>query len=242
MTIVGVVGVGKARGVSTIACGIAAAAAVTAGSSLLVESDVAGGDIGSWRKIDVDNNSMIEATAAVTVADTPEERLEALSAYCSRSEGSPTCSVLSLRPAGELETQVRAFWRDIAGDLKSLAGPVVVDLGRFDARGASSDVWRQHIDVGIVVANGDLASLKRLHHGSKAAPVANRFPTLMVVNGSKWSLGELRSKIPDVHSLLRWDAKVAQLVRVGNWKKARRTGLGLELNELCTASLAEELV
>ena len=114
MTVIGVVGVGKARGVSTLACGLASAAAFEAGSSLLVESDPAGGDIGYWRRVDVERHSLIEATAAIGVAETDRERIAALSQSSSHADGSPTCSVLALRASGELETQVRGFWMWLA--------------------------------------------------------------------------------------------------------------------------------
>lgn len=233
MTIVGVTGVGKARGVSTVACGLASAAAQALGSSLLVESDPSGGDVGYWRKVDVENNSVIEATAALGVVDADGDRVEALARYSSHAGGSPNCSVLALRACGELEAQVRGFW-DVAGPhLGVLAGPVVADFGRFDGGGVSGALWARYVDVGVVVANGDMASLKRLHHLARSVPVRNRFATVVVVNGSQWSLGEISGSVEaPADALLSWDPKAAQMIRVGGWKRARRSMLARELNDV----------
>lgn len=229
MTIIGVVGVGKARGVSTLACGLAAAAAEASGSSLLIESDDGGGDIGLWRNVDVSRHSLIEATASFAVAETAEEHLAAITDYCSASEGSPTANLLALRAAGELTTQVRAFWDELGDYVSMLDNPVVVDLGRWD-KGLTREIWRRFVTVGVVVANGDLAGLKRLHHGAKAMPVLNRFPTIPVVNGSPWEADEVRAKVPVAGDVLTWQPKAAALIRHGMWKKARRSVLGREIN------------
>ena len=103
-------------------------------------------------------------------------------------------------------------------------------------------LWRRHVDVGVVVANGNVASLKRLHHLSRSLPVVNGFATLVLVNGSQWAMSEISSTVEaPVHCVLSWHPKAAQLIRVGAWKRARRLTLARELNDVWSTIGAGEM-
>lgn len=227
--IVGVVGSGKARGVTTVAAGLAQACAGLVGSSLLIEADAAGGDIGYWRDLAVEDHSVLTAAAAIGASPTFEAKAAALAAHGWSHPKSPGAVVLPLAAAGPLENQLASLWASAVGLFRSLDGVVVVDLGRW-SDGVVSRIWAD-VEVRVVVVDGSLPGLKRAHLGSRLEPMSSA--TVRVVNGSPWSLDEIaRSTGLGFDYLLPWDRKGAKAIAAGDWKSGSKTTLGRNVREV----------
>ena len=235
--IVGVVGVGKARGVTTVATGLALAFAQTVGNAVVVEADPSGGDIMAWRGLKLDDGGVLKFASHVGASRdrhlTDEPAVNLLEMNVLRGEEFPQCAVLPLGVGGApLLTQVEAMWTiDGRDELAKWPGVVVVDLGRWGSR-LTADIWST-IDMGVVVCAGDVAGLQRARLASEAAPMLNRVPTVKLVNGSAWQLEEIRRSCGiDFDVALAWDVRTAERIRLGDWKGARKRLLARQLVDL----------
>lgn len=235
--IIGVVGVGKARGVTTVAIGLATACGQTVGNAVIVEADPTGGDIMAWRGLKLDEGGVLKFASHVgasrdrEVMDQPPLNLVEMNVL--RGRAFPQCAVLPLGVGGApLATQVEAMWAvDGREELAKWPGVVVVDLGRWGSR-LTSDIWST-IDMGVVVCAGDVAGLQRARLLSEVTPMVNQVPTVKLVNGSAWDLPEIRrSSGIDFDAVLAWDVRAAEKIRVGDWKGARKRLLARQLVEL----------
>lgn len=230
--IVGVAGLGKARGVTTVALGVAMAMVDVVGESVFIEADVAGGDVGYWRDLAVEGHGVLEAAAAMGPAASVEEKLEGLISHGWEAESAPGCSVVPLQASGKLSTQVSTLWAMGQEALERVAGAVVIDFGRWGSAEFMSTMW-SGMDAGIVVCDGSLAGLKRAHANARSEPTQASIPTWSVVNGSAWDLAEINRRTNlDFVDVLDWDRKGASAIRLGNAKATRRSVLGRQLANL----------
>lgn len=232
--ILGVVNAGKAKGATTVALGLGAAFAEHR-QSVVIEADMAGGDVGYWRGLEVNTHGVLDAAASVSAATTVEEKADAMLSHAWTHPEAQLCSVLALGANGAVtENVLSTLWssgRDVfAGSLT----PFVFDFGRWGAK-LTENMWAG-VDAAVVVTQGSLGELKRLVAGANAAPIRNGVPTWIVVNGSPWEQADIaRTTAVEVATVLNWDAKAAEAIRLGNWKKARRSLLGRQLREQASA-------
>lgn len=246
--IVGVVGVGKARGVTTVATGLGCAFGTLCGNALVVEADSTGGDLASWRGLKEHKEvrggvlnfaSEIGASRDATIALDRSENL--LGAHSWRHPASTECAVMPLGVGGTpLAGQIEAMWTDGRDALASWAGVVVMDFGRWGAP-LTAQIWSE-LDAGVVVCSGDVGGLRRAMLAATSPPMINSFPTTCVVNGSAWDLEEVkRSTSLDIEAVLDWDARCAERIRLGDWKAARKRLLARQLVQLASAIAASHV-
>ena len=235
--IVGVVGVGKARGVTTVATGLATALGETFGNSVIVEADPSGGDLAAWRGLSLDDGGVLRFASEVGSSrdfDGEGELADRVESSVVRVGSGPGCAVMALGVGGSaLSGQVEAMWEG-RSELLEWPGVVVVDLGRWGSR-LCSDMWSS-MSMGVVVAAGDVAGLRRARLGVDVAPMLNAFPTVRIVNGSAWDLDEInRSSGIDFDMALSWEVRTAERIRLGDWKAARRRHLGRQFLDMARA-------
>ena len=243
--IVGVVGVGKARGVTTVATGLGCAFGSVCRNALLVEADSAGGDLAAWRGLSEQREvrggvlnfaSEISASRDAVVALERTENL--IDAHAWRHPSSVECAVMPLGVGGApLAGQIEAMWSDGRGELAAWPGVVVMDFGRWGPS-LTSRIWNE-LDAGVVVCSGDVGGLRRAMLAATAPPMANGFPTVLIVNGSAWALEEIRrSTNLDIEAVLDWDTRCAERIRLGEWKAVRKRLLARQLVQLASALAA----
>lgn len=244
--IIGVVGVGKARGVTTVAIGLATAFGQTVGNAVIVEADPTGGDIMAWRGLKLDDGGVLKFASHVGASRDREVMDEApvnlVEMNVLRGDEFPQCAVLPLGVGGApLVTQVEAMWTAHGREeLVRWPGVVVVDLGRWGSR-LTAEIWSM-IDMGVVVCAGDVAGLQRARLVSESAPMVNPIPTVKVVNGSAWELEEIRRSTGiDFDAALAWDVRAAEKIRVGDWKGARKRLLARQLVDLARSMVTVDV-
>jgi len=102
--IIGVTGVGKARGVTTVATGLATAFGQTVGNSVVVEADPTGGDLAAWRGLRLDDAGVLKFASQVGAARdrevAAEEQANLVESNVMRAAALPRCSVATVCGAG----------------------------------------------------------------------------------------------------------------------------------------------
>ncbi len=236
--IIGVTNAAKATGATTVALGLAAAAAADGVASLVIEADVSGGDVAYWRMLKADEAGVL-GFAAAAGADTDLDTT--IGQHVWSSPGTPGCSVMPLEAGGiGIQGQVAALWQDGRSVLERWPGLVVLDLGRFEGA-TCRGIWSE-LDAGVVLCPGSLAGLQRVDKVKDQAPLRNDFGTWTILNGSAWSLADVAADTGlrfDV--VFEWDRRCAEAIRLGNWKAAKRRLLGRQLTELAT-DITKDLV
>lgn len=226
--LVGIAGVGKAIGVTTVAAGVAAGIAHVEGRSLLIEADATGGDLGALRDLPLAGDgargvlgfAAAAGAAGLRAEDGTDPELVDTHTWTNEFGG----SLMPLGVGGPgLVGQVETMWRDGRDDLARWGGAVVVDFGRWSENLVR--FWRG-LDAAIVVCRGDLAGLERARLVAGSAPVTNPWPTALVVNGSAWSQDHIVASTGlDIATVLAWDSRCAEAVRADRWSRqvARRS-------------------
>ena len=228
--LIGVVAAGKATGVTTIAAGLGAAFGADGENALVIEADVAGGDLAYLRDLNVDEGGVL--SFAAHVGTDGRDAVSAINNHLWRNDRSPQCAVMPLSAGGAgVEAQIKALWADGREVLQRWPGPVVIDLGRW-GHDLTEQIWNG-CDLGVVVCPGSIAGLRRAEGGWMSQPLRNSFATWRIVNGSPWSVDQIKSDTGLVfESVLEWDRRCAEAVRVGNWTGVRRRHLARQLSVL----------
>lgn len=223
--IVGVTTIGKGVGATTVAAGLGAALGGLGASTVLVESDVGGGDLARIRGVDASRGGILGWVSGFGIDDKGT-----LSANVWSHPETPGCVLLPSGSAGSIE-QFDQLWRNGLDELSSFCDIAVMDLGRWTEWGRR---WWGNVDCGVVVASGSVAGLERTMAMAGSGPLApTPKPVCAVVNGSGFSVEEIRSSTGiEWQDCLEWSKRDAERIRVGQWKRAKRSQLGRQLIEM----------
>ncbi len=228
--LIGVVGAAKPTGVTTIAAGLGAAFGAAGQQALVIEADVAGGDLAYSRDLSVDEAGVL-GFAAQMGADTTDASV-AVGSHVWSNQRSPNCVVMPLTAGGVgVEIQIAAMWNDGRQVLQRWPGPVIIDLGRW-GHDLTERIWTG-CDIGVVVCPGSVAGLRRAEASWGARPLTNSFATWRIVNGSPWNAEQIQANTGLVFDeVLAWDRKGAEHIRLGNWAATKRRHLARQLTLL----------
>lgn len=227
---VGVTTIGKGVGATTVAAGLASALSDLGESSstLLVESDVAGGDLARIRGIDVAGGGVLGWVSGFGI---DAESGLADQVWSHRSV--PRCAVLVNSSAGPVEA-LEQLWRHGVDEMNEFADFVVADFGRWNP---TAQRWWAQMHCGVVVASGSVAGLERAIATAGSGPLASsQRPVCAVVNGSGFGVDEIRETTGmDWQDCFEWSRRDAERIRLGEWKRARRSQLGRQLAAIAAA-------
>ena len=228
--LIGVVAATKATGTTTVAAGLGAAFGAAGEESLVIEADVAGGDLAYLRDLNVEEAGVLGFAAQMGTE--AQDAAAVIAGHVWSNERSPRCRVMPLTAGGAgVEAQVGAMWDDGRKVLKRWPGPVLLDLGRW-GHDLTERIWTG-CDVGIVVCSGSVAGLRRAEATWMTAPLRNEFGTWRIVNGSPWSPEQIQTNTGLVFdSVLEWDRRCAEHIRLGNWAGTKRRHLARQLSVL----------
>lgn len=257
--IIGVTSASKAHGVSSIAAGLASALGHDSSEVLLIEADIAGGDLAAIRGFDPSNRGVLSFAAQSGMetsgsalgfgletdgsalgfgmeTDGSENKtsLNPLERHLWRSPKSNVALLASTEGGPALRTQIEALIRDGGTVLSAWPGYVVLDLGRWGDE-VSASIWAS-CDVGVVIANGSLAQLRRCETLWQQSPYTNTFATWRVLNGSSWTKTEIETATGlGFDTVLDWDTKAVENYLIGDWDGSKRRHLSRQLIDLAAS-------
>lgn len=216
--------VGKGKGSTTVAMGLALCFAAQNQNVLLVEADPIGGDIALNLGLD-DTLGVLSLVAAGETVKSSKTLIQHSHAVCG-VERLRLCVAQSSNAS--LREQIEAFWALSGHYLAATQGQVVVDLGRYENISSQAiPLWlsQQLIAVCSGSASGLIRSKETLN---KAALACNNLSAL--INACKWSHQEVLSATGIEAQVLTWDSPAANAIWDLNQSFFRRSQLYRELN------------
>lgn len=210
--LIAVCSLGGAPGATTVAMAMAAAWPDPEMASLLVEADVGGGDIASWRRMPTDPGlSSLAARTRVRTGFSPPA--ESLTRHAQTLAGGLEVVLAPVDPlAAHKATALIAEHPSVLRETRTVT---VVDVGRM-VPGSPGARLAAHTDAIVLVVRAEVAHLRRLR---ECAPVLNTLPARgaqvgLAVVGPGFTSAEVRAQTGfEVWARLPQDARTAGFLR-----------------------------